>query len=95
MDRIDSFIDSSLACVWAAFLNVSGINFKGNSSIICPPASNAICSISMLMATVTKIGEIKQPIWPMASIEPAPMDWIYTGKDSVWIKVTIVDPVTK
>lgn len=49
--------------------------------------------VYVLVAIVTSNGDKKHPNCPNPYIEPAPIDWIETGNDYVWIIAIIVYPI--
>ena len=83
VDNIDYFMVSSLSFSASGWClpNGSGTNFNGNNNTSNPIDRTVILLTPILVAMVTKIGDKKQPTCPSPSIEPAPIDWIATGKD--------------
>lgn len=47
------------------------------------------------MENALRKGAINDPSWESPSIDPAPIDCIYKGKDSVWIITIIKYPVAE
>lgn len=58
------------------------------NKIVMTPIDAILFKPKFTAKEITK-GAIIEPVCESASIDPAPTDWIYSGKDYVWI-ITIM-----
>ena len=88
-----------LSFSWTTFLivkeEVSGTKIKGKvHKIIAKPMVETLENPWLIEKALSK-GAAKDPSWENPYIDPAPIDWIYNGKDSVWIITIIKYPLAE